>query len=162
MDQSGESPLTQQSAVSEADSLYSSQNRGFSAPGTAGENSSMAVGDNSPGRVTSEPSNLHSVNPAGQTTGRHSLQYQGTDYTILSIPEQTFYLTQGDPLMELVSFPEALQLALSHRFGDFASMMFDRSTSGSFSLDLPRLIVLTFRSKLHRWCSRHLDGLVPR
>ena len=68
MDQSGESPLTQQSAVSEADSLYSSQNREFSAPGTAGENSSMAVGDKSPVHVISEPGNLHSVNLAGQTT----------------------------------------------------------------------------------------------
>ena len=57
MDQSGESPLAQQSAVFEADSLYSFQNQEFSAPGTGGGNSSMAIDDKSPGRVTSEPSN---------------------------------------------------------------------------------------------------------
>ena len=54
MDLSGESPLAQQSAVSEAYSLYSSQNREFSAPGTAGENLSMAAGDKSPSHVTSD------------------------------------------------------------------------------------------------------------
>ena len=87
----------------------------------------MAAGDKLPSHVTSDPGNLHSVNPAGQSTSRGSLQYQGTDYTIIdeSIPEQAFYLTQGDPLLELVSFPEALQLALSHRFGEFASLRFD-------------------------------------
>ena len=84
----------------------------------------MAAGDKSPGHVISDAGNLH---PAGLSTGRGSLQYQGTDYTILdeSIPEHAFYLAQGNPLLELVSFPEALQLALSHRFGDFASLRFD-------------------------------------
>ena len=83
----------------------------FSAPGTTGENLSMAAGDTgkSPGHVTSAPGNWHSVNPAGRSTctGHGSLQYQGTNYTIVdeSIPEQAFYLTQGDPLLELVSFP---------------------------------------------------------
>ena len=81
----------------------------------------------SPCHVTSEPGNLHSVNLAGQSTGRGSLQYQGTEYTIIdeSILEQAIYLTQGDPLPELVSFPEALQLVLSRRFSEFASLGFD-------------------------------------
>ena len=122
MDKLSESPLAQQSAVWEAVSPHSPQNREFSAPSTAGDNSSMAVG-----HVTSAPGNLHSVNPAGQSTGHGSLQCQGTNYTIVdeSIPEQAFYLTQGDPLIELVSFPEALQLALSRLFGKFASLRFD-------------------------------------
>ena len=121
-----ETPLAEQSAVSEAVSPHSPQN--FSAPGTAGENSSMAASDtcNSPEHVTSS-GNLHSVNPTGQSTGRGSLQYHGTNYTIIgeSIREQAFYLTQGDPLLELVSFHEALQPALSCRFGKFASLRFD-------------------------------------
>ena len=115
MDQSGESPLAQQGAVSEADSPYSDQNQEFSVPGDVGDKSSTAFGDKSPGHVTREPGNLHKVNLAGQTTGRGSLQYQGK-----SIPEQAVYLTQVDP--GVVSFPEALQLALSCHFGDYASL----------------------------------------
>ena len=61
MDQSGQSPLAQHSAISEADSPYSSLNREFSSPGTAGKNLSKATGDKSPGHVTSEPGNLHLV-----------------------------------------------------------------------------------------------------
>ena len=59
MDQSGESPLAQQGAVSEADSPYSDQNQEFSVPGDVGEKSSTAFGDKSPGHVTREPGNLH-------------------------------------------------------------------------------------------------------
>ena len=75
----------------------------------------MAASDTckSPGHVTSAPGNMHSANPAGLSTctGRGSLQYQGINYNIVdeSIPEQAFYLTQGDPLLELVSFSEPLQ-----------------------------------------------------
>ena len=126
MDQSGESPLAQQSASSEADTPYSSLNQEFLAPDTMGEKSSMAVGDKSPGHVTSESGNSHPVNLAGPT-GHSSMQYQGSSYTILDelVPEQAFYLTQGDSLLELVAFLEALQLALSRRFGDFAFLRFD-------------------------------------
>ena len=31
-------------------------------------------------------------------------------------------MTQGDPLLELVSYPETLQLAFSRRFGELASL----------------------------------------
>ena len=65
MHQLSESPLAQQSAVSEAVSPHTSQNREFSAPGNMCENSSMAAGDKSPSHVTSVPGNLHSLNPAG-------------------------------------------------------------------------------------------------
>ena len=75
MDQLSQSPIAQQAAFSGADSPHSSQNREFSASGTAGENSSMAASDKSPSHVTSDAGNLHSVNPAGQ----------GTDYTIIDL-----------------------------------------------------------------------------
>ena len=89
MDRLCQSPLAQQSAVSEANSPHSSQNGEFSAPGTAGENSSVAAGELSPGHMTSDIGSLHSANPAGLCTGRGSLQYQGTEYNIIdeSIPE---------------------------------------------------------------------------
>ena len=88
----------------------------------------MAVGDKSPAHMTIEPDTSYSVNLAGpKQMGRSSLQYQGNSYTILdkSMPEQAFYLTQGDPLLELLAFLEAHQLALSRRFRDFAFMRFD-------------------------------------
>ena len=52
MDFVSQSHLAQQSAVSEANSPHSSQNRANSAPGTAGENLSMAAGKLSLGHVT--------------------------------------------------------------------------------------------------------------
>ena len=72
---------------------------------------------------------LHLADQAGLSAGRGSLRYQGTDYTILdeSPSEKVLCLSQGDPILELVSYPEALQLALSCRFGDFASLQFDFS-----------------------------------
>ena len=129
MDFVPKSPLTQQSAVSEADSPHSSQNLENSAPGTAGETLSMATAELSPGLVTSDSRDLHSVDQAGLSAGRSSLWYQGTDYTILdeSPPKQALCLSQEDPILELVSYPEALQLALSCRFGDFASLRFEVS-----------------------------------
>ena len=152
MDHSGESPLAQQGAVSEADSLYSSQNREFLAPGTVGENSSMVAGDKSPCHVTSEHGKLHLVNPAGQTTGHGSLQYHGNDYTILdeSIPEQAFYLTQRDPLLE--SFPEAFQLVFASRFRDFAFLMFD---SAGLSQVAFHSVCPVQPCKQHAWVPSH-------
>ena len=44
-----------------------------------------------------------------------------------SAPEQALCLSQGDPILELVSYPEALQLALSRWFGEFDSLLFDVS-----------------------------------
>ena len=38
-----------------------------------------------------------------------------------------FCLTQGDPILELLSHPEALQIVWSRRFGEFASLRFDAS-----------------------------------
>ena len=77
MDFVDNSPLAQQSAVSEADSPHSSQNRENLAPGTAGGNLSMAAGEISPGHVTSDSGNLHSPDRAA------FLWHQGMDYTIL-------------------------------------------------------------------------------
>ena len=103
-----DSPLSQQSAVSEADSPHSTQNRENSTPSTTGENS----GDQ-----------------ADLSAGRGSLRCQGTDYTILdeSSSEQALSLSQGDAILELVSYPEALQIALWPLFGDFVSLRFDVS-----------------------------------
>ena len=114
---------------------------GVFAPGTAGENSSKAAGDKSPGHVTSDSGNLHLANPAGQSTGRSSLQYQGTDYTIIdeSIPEQALYLTQGDPLLELVSFPEALQIELSNGKGPAVGKSSASATQAKQSKSKPHL-----------------------
>ena len=127
MDFVSQSPIAQQNAVSESDSPHSSQE--FSAPGTAGEKLSMAACELSPGHVTTDSGDLHSANPTGLSTDRGSLQYQGTEYTILdeSIPEQALCLALRDPILELVSYPEALQLALLHQFGEFASLRFDAS-----------------------------------
>ena len=74
----------------------------------------MDAGELSPGHLTSDLGDLHLANPAG-------LRYQGTEYTILdeSAPEQALCLSQGDPILELVSYPEGLQLTLSRRFGEF-------------------------------------------
>ena len=123
------SPLAQQSAVLEADSLHSSQNRKNSAPSTTGENLSMAAGEMLPGHMTSVSGGLHSAVQAGLSARRSSLLYQGTDYTILdeAPTEQTLSLSQGYSILDLVPYPEALQLALSHRFGDVASLRFDPS-----------------------------------
>ena len=44
-----------------------------------------------------------------------------------SVPKQAVGPSQGDPILELVSYPEALQLVLSRRFGEFASLQFDVS-----------------------------------
>ena len=113
------SPLAKQSAVSEADSPHSSQNRENSAPSTAGENMSMAAGEILPGHVINLAGDLHSADQAGLSAGRGSLRYKGTDYMILdkSLSKQTLSLSQGDPILDLVPYPEALQLALSRRFG---------------------------------------------
>ena len=107
MDFVHQSPLAQQSAVSEADSPHSSQNQEISAPSTAEEKLSMAAGELSPGHMTSDPGDLHLANPADLSTGRGSLQYQGTEYTILdeSAPKQALCLSQGDPILEFVSYP---------------------------------------------------------
>ena len=122
-------PLTQQSAVSEANSPHSSQNRENSAPGTACETLSMAAGELSPGHVTSVSGDLQSADQMGLSAGGGPLRHQGTDYTILdeSPPEQAVCVSQGDPILELVAYPEALQLVLSRQFGDFASLRFDFS-----------------------------------
>ena len=69
------SPLAQQSAVSEADSLHSSQNRENSAPGTAGENLSMAAGEISPCHLTSDSGNLQAGLSAGCGTRARTLLF---------------------------------------------------------------------------------------
>ena len=123
------SPLAQQSAVLEADSPHSSQNRENSAPSTMGENMSMAAGEISPGHLTNVAGDLHSADQAGLSAGSGSLRYQGTDYTILdeAPSEQTLSLSQGDSILDLVPYPEALQLALLCQFSEFASLRFDPS-----------------------------------
>ena len=123
------SPLAKQSAVLEADSPHSSQNRENSAPSTVCENMSMAAGEISPVHMTNVAGDLHSADQAGLSAGRSSLWYQGTDYTILdeAPSEQTLSLSQGDSLLDLVPYPEALQLVLSRQFGEFASLRFDPS-----------------------------------
>ena len=52
------SPLAQQSAVLEAGSPHSLQNRENSTPSTAGKNSAMADGEFSPGQLTDAPGDL--------------------------------------------------------------------------------------------------------
>ena len=86
-------------------------------------------GEISPGHVTDVAGDLHSAGQTGLFAGHGSLQYQGTDYTILdeAPSEQTLSLSQRDSILYLVPFPETLQLALSRRFGEFASLMFDPS-----------------------------------
>ena len=93
MDFIDRSPLAQQSAVLEADSPHSSQNRENSAPSTAGENMSMAADGFSPGHVTGVSGDLHSADQASLSAGRGSLWYQGMDYTILdeAPSEQSLY-----------------------------------------------------------------------
>ena len=123
------SPLAQQNAVLEVDSPHSSQNRENSSLSTAGENMSMAAGKFSPGHVTDVAGDLHSADQAGLSAGRSSLRYQGTDYMILdeAPSKHTLSLSQGDSIVDLVVYPEALQLALSHHFGEFASLRFNPS-----------------------------------
>ena len=74
---------------------HSSQNWEFLAPGTAGDKLSMAAGELSPGHVTSDPVDLDSANPAGLSTGRGSLQYQGNEYTIL---DESICLVRSSPM----------------------------------------------------------------
>ena len=106
MDLVNNSPLAQQSAVLEADSLHSLQNRENSVPSTTGENSSMAAGEISPGQLTGAPGDLP-ADQAGLSAGRGTLRYQGTDYTVVhEVPsEQALSLSQGDPILELVCYP---------------------------------------------------------
>ena len=42
-------------------------------------------------------------------------------------PSRHSVCLRGDPILDLVSYPEALQLGLLHWFGDFASLRFDVS-----------------------------------
>ena len=72
----------------------------------------MAACEISPGHVTTDSGVLHSADQAGLSARRGSLRYQGTEYTILdeSAPKQALCLSQVDPILELVSYPEALQL----------------------------------------------------
>ena len=121
--------LAQQSAVLEADSPHSSQNRENSAPSTACENMSVAAAELLPGHVTDVSGGLHSADQAGLSAGCSSLRYQCTDYTILdeAPSEQALSLSQGDSILYLVPYPEPLQLALSRWSSNFASLRFDPS-----------------------------------
>ena len=74
----------------------------------------MAASEILPGHVASDSGVQHSADHVGLSAGHGSLWYQGTEYTILdeSAPRAGTCLSQGDPILELVFYPEALQLAL--------------------------------------------------